>query len=266
MAEILVEDLIDQASYTITANGPRATRKFIVKGLSDAGHRRLFQASLIPDVPVFGALHPSIPNLICGEIHVTPVASSPSMAWLLATYGSPESSNIAASEVAVPELEVGSTLANIETSSDAFGDEMILNHSTTSVDPDTGEVITKDLPPQPGKVSVQEAMPYISLSRREPKPFNIAKIFDAVGSINSVAWGFDRAAHTWLCASIRAKLEGEAFRVAYEFQYRRRTWDSVLTYTDPSTGAPVANPVEGVGKKTFQIYPDFDFSVLNLGI
>ncbi len=265
MGQVTVRDLIDQASLVRDASGLKATRKFFIEGLSDNANRRLFEGIELPDVPLHGTPHEAIPGLNVSSVAITPAPGSASQAFVTIEYSTPSQNNKPPSESAVPVIEVGATLSTIETSFDSIGRQMILNHSVESTDLDTGDQIFTKLEPQPAKAQMQVPCPYVTLQRREPSPFNIAKTFVAVGCMNSVTW-FDQPAHTWMCAAIRAKLSGNAFDVSYEFQHRARTWDVELVYTDKNTGLPVADPVQDVGRKTFQIYPEFDYGVLSLGV
>lgn len=265
MAEVTVTDLIDEASYTADMSGIKAVRKFLVENLSEQAHKKLYEAALLPDVPQRATAHPSIPNLIVSSVNVFPVPSSPSKAWVVVNYESPTSTTTVPSESAPPEIEFGAVLQTIETSVDKDGKEMVLNHTQTSVDPDTQQVVTNELPPQPFKVTVQEASPYLTMSRREPLPFNKSKVINFVNRVNSVAW-FGDPARTWLCAAIRARLDGDAAIVSYEFQYREKTWDVEGVYTDPSTGAPISGAVQDVGRKKFQVLGTADFAGLSLGV
>jgi hypothetical protein len=262
MAQVEVQDLVDEASYEATLSGITATRKFLVTGLSDQPHKKLYQASLLPGIPQRTQVHPSIPGLVVSSVSVRPVPGSAAMAWVSVAYESPTKNTTTPSEFANTEIEVGATVSALDTSVDKDGNEMVLYHTQETTDED-GNVITKELPPQPGKASVQEPNPYISFQRREPIPFDIDKSINNVGHVNKVQW-YGSSPRTWLCTAIRARLDGDAFQVSYEFQYRARTWDVELVYTDPSTGAPVADAVEDVGRAKFQIYPEADFNRLGI--
>jgi hypothetical protein len=266
MAEVTVRDLLEDASYTRDTSGVRAVRRFLVENLDDVAAKRLYQAALLPDVPQFGTPHESIPNLVVNSVDVVPAPSSPSKALITVTYGSPEQDNQEPSETAQPTVEVGATVSEIETSRDKDGNEMLLDHTIPAHVDENGTLIADQvLPTQPAKVSVQEAHPYVTCERREPDPFYTAKVLAYVNHVNSVAW-FGSQPRQWLCTAIRARLDGDSFVVSYEFQFRERTWDVQAVYTNPTTGAPVEDPIEEVGIKRFQVYPEADFNGLNLGV
>jgi len=48
----------------------------------------------------------------------------------------------------------------------------------------------------------------------------------------------------------------------FEFQHKVDGWDEVIWYTDPRTGEPAPDLVEGTGIKTFDWYGTSDFNIL----
>lgn len=251
MPEVSVDDLIDEASYVADSSGVKVTRKFLITGLNDNAPRKLYQAAMLPDLPQRGQAHPNIPNLVVETVSIQPAPSSPTKAHATVVYQTISSTNITPSEGAEATLDYGATISSVERDRDKNGDEMILTYDGRDN--------------QPFIANVQAAFPYLTLSRREPKPFNTLKVKQFVGAVNSVPWIGDPA-RTWLCSAIRATLDGDAFRVNYEFQFNRFTWDVIGVYFDESKGKPIVNPVTGQGRKTFYVYSEEDFALLNLGV
>ncbi len=269
MGQVTVSDLLDQASLTFDSGGMKIVRKFLCEGLQETGSKKLYEAVTLPDIPLYGSFHPTVPGIVVSSLNVVPVSDSPSKAWVVVNYEPPSHSNSQPSESAPPTTEFGATSSNIETSQDANDNEMKLTHTwpqkIVALADGTNEAVPETTITQPTKVSVQEAHPYVSFQRMEPSPFNTEKVLLCVGRVNSVAW-FTGAPRTWYCAAIRARLEGDVFQVSYEFQYREKTWDVVSIFNDPSTGLPVELDGNGNDIGTFQIYKEIDFNVLNLGV
>lgn len=203
----------------------------------------------MPAVPQRGQAHPGIPNLVVDSVQVEPAPDSPTKAHVTVIYSSPVADNTPPSETATPTLEVGATVAAAERDFDALGVRMTLSNNNIT---------------QPFKASVQAGNPYITFGRREPKPFNKAKVTVFVGAVNSTPW-FSDPPRTWLCTAIRARLNGDAFDVSYEFQYNRFTWDVSGIFIDPKTNEPLLT-TDSNSLKTFRVYSEADFGQLSLGV
>lgn len=267
MARVIVKDLIDQARFSNNiSSGISITRKFLIDGLSDAAVRRLYQAALLPDVPKTADPHPSIPDLVVVNVDIMPVGKdSPTKAHAIVEYG-PVTKN-STTPGGPPTIEIGATSGSIETVFDANGAKMKLT-ATQPAFKDPRTVKEGDpLPDQFFKATVQEQNPYFLFGRRE-RGFDFKKVLEYQNHVNVNAW-FNGAARTWLCTALRAKLNGDAYDVSYEFAYRARTWDAEGVYIDSTTGHPISNaPDKPDGKtyKVFQVYPTADFNRLNLRV
>ena len=264
MAEIHSKDLVDEASVTSDENGVSAVRKFLVTGLSGEGSSRLLQAITTPDIPIKGQSHPNLGSIIVKSVSAIPVPGCAAAAYVIVQYGSPTFSTQAPSETAPPKYRTTSTVQEVETSEDKNGAQMILKHTKTSVD-DNGNNVTETLPDQPAKASVQRPITTFICERAEPLPWNYPGKLPYVGCVNSSPWrGYNP--RTVLCMGIDVDESGDRANVSYQFQIKLdgSTWEFRAVYIDPSTGAPVVNPVEGQGIKTFRVYPEADFTQLSV--
>lgn len=280
MAQIAVQDLIDQARYWESISGIGATRKFLVTGLSEQPEKKLFEAAACPGLPRVGQVHPGNPQLYCSNVDVSPAGDQfTTSAFVIVTYGSKSTTLTQPSASAPVTVEVGATSSNIETTVDKDGNDMWLYYTpqvqnmqgvgTPPILVSVGTIPGKEIQ-QPFKASVQESHPYFTMSRLEPGIFNFQKVLLYQNKVNSVPF-FGGDPRTWYCAAIRATKQGNNYQVSYEFQYRAKTWNVEGIFVDPSTGAPVADPVDGdpgkgVGHASFKVLQEADFNSLNLGV
>jgi hypothetical protein len=255
--------LIDEASVTSDENGVSAVRKFLVDGLTGSASGRLIEALNTPGVPVKGQTHPDLNGIVVKSVQAVPAPMSPSKAFVIITYSAPTFNSQTPSETATPTYRMSGTVQDEETSEDKDGNQMVLNHTKTSVD-ENGDVVETVLPAQPAKVSVQRPMQYFQCDRPEPLPFNYNKVHDFVGRVNSVPWR-NFAARSVLCSTIDVDEVGDRANVSYQFTIKPvGTWDVRLVYIDPETGAPVENPIQGTGIRDFRVYPEADFNQLSV--
>ncbi len=268
MGQVIVSDLLDQATYREDFSGVSATRKFLVDGLTGEPSRKQYECAKLPDVPKVGDPHPSIPQLFVASVDVTAPPMSPYKAWVLVTYGTKSTTLTPPSGGNTPgTVEMGATSSQIETTRDKDGKEMILTYTQVSeTSTTTGGITTTDkisnTITQPFKASVNESHPYLMVSRLESN-YTFSKTLEFQNTVNAVAFA-GYPPRTWYCNAIRATKQGAFYLVSYEFQYRKKTWNAEGTATDSSTGAPVANPKEGEGHKFFQVYTETDFNQLGI--
>lgn len=262
MGNVTFTDLIDDASVTSDENGVSAVRKFIVEGLSGAGSGRLFEALNTPGIPVKGQTHPNLAGIVVKSVQAVPISGCNTKAFVVVSYSAPTFNSQTPSESATPTYRMSGVVQDEETSEDVNGDQVVLNHTKTSVV--NGNNVDTPLEPQPAKMIVQRPMQYFSCDRPEPLPFNYLKVHNFVGRINSVPWR-NFPARTVLCTTIDVVESGDRANVSYQFTIKPiGTWRARTVYTDPSTGAPVKDPVEGVGIKNVLVYPEADFNQLNV--
>jgi hypothetical protein len=83
--------------------------------------------------------------------------------------------------------------------------------------------------------------------------------------VNANYW-LGGAPGTWRCGPVEISQQEqtddrEAWEFRFTFDYRFDGWDVETYLPDPRTGQPIADLVEGVGRKTFRVYPRRDFSI-----
>lgn len=262
MAQVAVTDLIDEASAQSDENGVTAVRKFIVTGLSAQASGRMLEALNVVGIPRRGQTHPNLAGIVVKSVSASPCPDSKGSAYVVVTYAAPTYNTQEPSKTAKPTYRLGGNTTDFETSQDAKGNQMVLTHTKKTQDED-GNVVDEVLPPQPAKVTIQKPQAYLSCERPEPIPVNFKSLMTYIGCVNSAPFqGFP--ARYWLCTAIDVDESGDRANVSYQFQLNFNTWDALLVYIDPATGAPVENPVEGKGIKSFKVYPEADFNQLGI--
>lgn len=255
-------DLIDEASAQSDENGVTAVRKFLVTGLTSQASGRLLEALNVVGIPRRGQRHPNLAGILVKSVSAVPVQDSPSKAFVIVSYAAPTYNTQEPSQTGKPTYRLGGSTSDFETSEDNKKKQMILTHTKKSQDAD-GNTVEEVLPPQPGKVSIQKPQAYLSCERPEPLPINYRKLFSYIGCVNSATFqGYP--SRCWLCTAIDVEEVGDRGNVSYQFSLKFDTWDVRLVYIDPATGAPVENPVEGKGIKSFKVYPEVDFNQLGI--
>lgn len=258
----VVSDLIDEASAQSDENGVTAVRKFLVTGLTSQPSGRTLEALNVVGIPRRGQTHPNLGGIVVKSVSAVPVQDSPSKAFVVVTYAAPTYNTQAPSKTAKPTYRLGGSTSDFETSQDKDGKQMVLTHTKKTQDED-GNIVDEVLPPQPAKVTIQKPQAYLSCERPEPLPVDYKALFSYIGCVNKAQFqGFP--ARSWLCTAIDVDETGDRANVSYQFQLNFDTWDARLVYIDPATGAPVENPVEGKGIKSFRVYPEADFNQLGI--
>ena len=262
MAQVTVQDLLDDASAQTDQNGTTAVRKFIVSGLTAQASGRMFEALNTVGIPRRGQTHPNLAGIVVKSVAAEPCADSPSKAYVTVSYAAPTYNTQAPSQKGKATYRSGATVSDFETSEDKDKKQMLLTHTQISQD-EGGNNVTKVLDPQPAKVVIQKPQAYLSCERPEPLPINYRRLFGFVGCVNSSPFqGF--GARCWLCTAIDVDEAGDRGNVSYQFSLKFDTWDARVVYIDPATGAPVKDPEEGKGIKNFRVYKEVDFNQLGI--
>lgn len=262
MAQVTVQDLLEEASAQTDQNGTTCTRRFIVTGLTAQASGRMFEAMNTVGIPRRGQTHPNLAGIVVRTVSAEPCADSPTKAYVTVSYAAPTYNTQAPSAKGKATYRSGATVSDFETSEDKDKKQMVLTHTKISQDED-GNTVSEELPPQPAKVTIQKPQAYLTCERPEPLPINYRRLFGFVGCVNSAPFqGF--GARCWLCVAIDVDETGDRGNVSYQFSLKFDKWDARLVYIDPATGAPVNNPEEGKGIKTFRVYQEVDFNQLGI--
>lgn len=277
MSHIITADVSGKGRYKRDKGGWDYERHFIIGGLNGDPSQRYYEASVCPGLPQYDDPHPTIGGLYVRSIDVMPEKDSPSMALVAIGYNFGSAFKV--------YLEWGATVARIQTTLDANGNQMVvfppgyLNGSYL-VGPGTetynglGQFGTSllgnnDSPAQPAQFDVEIPVAYAILKRSEYRPFDL-DVTAFIKHVNNAAMQigtrqFDRG--TVLCSNIRAILpeKSDMYEVSYEFQIKPDGWYGTWAYKDPDTGAPMAGcNYDDFSIVDFQLYPLADMGQLRL--
>lgn len=166
-------------------------------------------------------------------------------------------------------IEVGSSVAQVETDKDAFGERVTVQY-TYPDDYEWNAYLKGVTKTQTGLLSKIQPEPSITITRREMiTGFDLTSkklIFE--GTTNEAGWELepDALRDQWLCTSIvgRSQDNGRTYDVTYTFQYRRDTWNETVRFIDPGTGQPPSDLVSGTGYKDVFVYETANFNLLEL--
>jgi hypothetical protein len=242
-------DRIEGCVYRLSADRIEAARVATVSGLGGHAADRLRAALEVTGVPRIGESHPTIPNLYAQDLQVEP--DGPTAAVITVRYRSR-----AAHSGQPPLLEVGSSVVQTTTDTDATGTRITVSYSPSGLAADTKT--------QGANLSILAPQTTLRFTRTEDaSPLAKARTF--VGTVNRTAV-FDSAAGTWLCTAItgRSADGGGSYELTYEFQYESAGWQPKAIYIDPRTNRPPSDLVTDVGVKTVSIYPEREFKDLGL--
>lgn len=274
-----------------TLRGPRRIVKGYVRGLVGADDRRMWSATFATGIPNLGAPDDVAEGAILGRISIDQRTDSPSQAEAELEYGffaEDEFINDPGTEPELAQIEVISTVVPVTTDYDVFGRPMILQHEFQSFDDADQPLPPVRAPDQAGEVEYHLPNHVVVFRRREPdspgatgRDGNFNKSKHYVGSINRDKVFGDQK-HMWMCTRLDGRSDdgGQSYMVTYEFQRNEDSWNPVLVYRDPKTGAPVLDPkvsakVKGnvvdpldtvFGRRPFQIYRDTVFHDLDLWV
>jgi len=260
-----ITDLIDEASIDVTTEGLRATRAFLVSGLTGDAHAITFQAYFAEGIPVQGEAHPSVTGLVVETMSARPVSDSPGSARITVNYKPRNATRIASEGTAPPVISTGATVQEDETNFDANGNVIRLAYTSN---PDANGNVKYNGTVATGKIRRAFPMPVIKFARRESvNPF--AKVLTYTQKVNATPfYGFDEK--TWLLSNIESDSSdgGLTWNVTYELQYNPKGWRTAVVFTDKETGEIPDNPEpsEGNGLLVVDAYETIDFAPLNLEI
>ena len=242
-------DRIDGSSCRLSANGYEADRTATVSGLTGHAADRLRAAVVATGIPRIGDAHPTIANLYAQELRVVPDGATAAVVTIRYISRAAEIGQ-------APVVEVGSSVVQTSTDTDATGERV-----TVSYLPASGAT---ELRTQGVRLSVMAPQTTLRMTRTEDaNPQVKARSF--VGTINRTRV-FDGDRGKWLCTSIGGKSidGGSAYEVTYEFQYQSDGWQPKASYIDPQTNRPPSDVVDGLGVKTVSIYREREFKELGL--
>lgn len=278
MPTLRATDLIEGSSIETDYKGTRLYRIFQVtmEGGTDPSFM-VAGAIFCPGIPQRYDQHPTATALIVTEVKCAPYSkSSPTEIRVIVTYEFDFDKRKTRPSTNGPcTLEFSTVMANIKATRTPQGDPMILvfdDPNSTALDSSGNKILRL----QPAEADVQVPMPLITFRRREPllgTDYVKLKINNE-GHVNSRTFqhGDD---HTWLCTLIEATLAGDAYDVQYQFQYHGHfdpySWDGIFFFKEPSgtrnliQGAPALGiTFENGGIQEYPLYPEADFSLLNL--
>lgn len=239
-------DRIEGASARRTAEGWQVERTAYVSGLSGDSDQRMAQAITASGMPALRQAHPSIGGIFVTGLDATP--AGPAAAVVRITYGPPNSSQLP--EMGQPpQIDVGATLSQVQTSRDASGSPLIV---ALGSGPEAQSQVA-----QVSRFVPQTTVRYSRLETGSPGD----KARNYVGKVNATTF-FASDPGTWMCTGITGRSHdgGTTYEVTYDFQYNPDGWQPVIQYIDPLTGRPHpdASPV------TATVYASINFQ--NLGL
>lgn len=252
----IIPDLIEGASFSLTANGPVATRVF---GVFTDASESMTEILATPPIPAYGAAYPGTGGLgefaeiVALEIQCVPESSENTKYKVIVSYGLPDLSQKEASDDPEDSLiQLGSTVSSGKTTKDKNGTQITVSLT--------------DNPTQTGEVEVQIPQTVVVFERKESTS-PLTKSIAFAGTVNTSTIG-DFAARTLLCLGIEGTSsdDGLTWQVTYRFQYNANTWDATVVYVDPDTGRPHDDINIGTsdGVTVARVYPESNFSTLDL--
>jgi len=254
----------DGAILSETDDGYEEIVTYDVPGsaLTNDKTRLLFEASIAPGIPRFGAPHPVIPGLKVVGTRVAPEGAGG--ATVTVTYRKPTQNEDPGSNTSGGTVEFGAGIFTEEVASDISGDLMVVNwrgpHSDISFGAGdniiTGTEVLRATVRRPEIVG--------TVTRTEPT-IPADKILTFPGKMNSIPWS-QSAAKTWLCLPIRATTDERTgkVRVRYEFAYNSETWDfkGVFDFNGVIPKSAALNN----GIAFFKVYEAIDFNRLGVAL
>lgn len=244
------DDIRAGERLTETDDGYTHTRTFDVENLTGASNALLFKALESGGLPRLNDNHPVIPNLKVTFREATPMGKGVARVTIQYSKIKPPDSS------SEPVTQLTSTVAPKKTIRNKDGEFLSVSYNGFA------QIATAE-------IGAPEIV--ISKERRELEKPDL-KALQFVGSVNKITIG-SYAPRTLLCTRIQAvsvdddPLEtDEGFDVIYEFQYNPDTWDVLIAYTDEFTGKHPPDMEVNVGFKFERVYPETDFSQLNLSL
>lgn len=253
-------DLIEGAACTVSKDGSTATRVFHVSDLglaSDVTASYVLQAAIdAPGIPIMGAIHPTIPEIVVQSVSAAPLGAGQIIA-VTVSYSAPATKNNPPQLGEKPRIELGTSLVAGKTQK---GYSLFTGKQVDlTLTPDAA---TK-LPPQTAMVDVSIPLSTIRYTRRESTdPRAVARKY--VGKINKNITGI-YPKHSLLCSAITGSSDdgGATYVVTYEFQDNPDGWDIDVVYLIDNN--PVSVPSVRLGTLAhYAVYADIDFNKLGL--
>jgi len=248
-----------EGSIRLTENGfEGCTVTALVSDLAASGELRLLEgAAAIRSARAIGsALDAAYPNVKLVDIQSIRVVKTSAVLYHL-NYREriPE-------EGTSGRIQIGVSLAAVQSTADADGNEISLSYTYPEDYPDAdlaGQTVE-----QGGLIGANLPTHTIVLTRSEASD-PAAKSRAYSGKFNSDGWGLHEAAdpHTWRCDGITGQSSGGEWEVTYSFSYNPETWKVWATFIDRRTGMPPPDLVLNTGKKLVLPPPgEADFAVL----
>jgi hypothetical protein len=154
---------------------------------------------------------------------------------------------------------LSSSLQQIDTQFDIFGNQIVLEHTYPATDenfPGETKYVTATVPQM---IPQGEAIYDGIFELTNPIAFRNTYL----GHINSYYWNGGEPG-TWLCSDLQAQMHtynvsASLWSISITFQYDPSGWNSIPVFTDPTTNKPPIDLVEGLGYKSIQTQPYADF-------
>ena len=252
-----VKGILRGSTTEQTADGEVVTEIWRVDELAVPERQMQTAALAAVGIPAYGEVHPYAFSSYVSARNVETV--SPDACQITITFAPiTGTSGSIPSETSPVVLEIGTALVQTTTELDNADAQMDVSHTYLTGD----KAGLTDL--QGGTVDIQVPQMVARCSRLEPGSPK-AKSLTYTGKVNSITWNGDPP-RTWLCMPIVGRTSGlsQPYEVTYEFMYREQTWDALVAYIDPDTGQRPPNLVPTEGLKTFEVYPEIDFTPLNV--
>jgi hypothetical protein len=265
MATVSV-DIVDGGSGKLTVDGWELTRIATVSGLTGTGNARLIEAvaAVAAVTGNIGSAHPGYAYALLESFQ--PEHLSTNVVKVSCVYKTLDP----ADDVNYAEIEVGTSLEQVETNKDTDGNLITVSYTYPADykldDKKRNQTIT-----QSGTVSTSAPKSSIVYSRRETGSPG-SKSREYVGNVNAAGWQLDQDspgadARTWKCMSIvgRSQDGGVTFDVTYVFEYRADTWEEWVRFVNPDDGKTPSD-VAAAGLKRVLPYGivEKDFDLLGL--
>lgn len=157
-------------------------------------------------------------------------------------------------------VTVGSTLQEIETAFDLNGQQVSVEHTYDSSDPDYPSTTLT----QGGTVRVLRPQATRSFQGVLSSNFPDGIQREYEGRTNIAPWGGDPAG-TWLCVAVNFRSSDVSsfiprWEFQFDFQHNIFGWDDYAVFIDRRTGTPPPDLVPGTGYKQLTLYARTDFN------
>lgn len=265
----LNSDVIAGSGLIFDQNGAKHTRIFQIAELNSQFAESVYDDALaVPGIPLWGAPHPSIPDIYVSSLRVENLNNSPNQVTVIAEYDDSFVDLIGSLQV---ELIVTTQIK--QTNLDKNGNVMNVT-LTKTVEEEDGTIHPENVT-QGGLVEKEVPLIMIRVTRPEEFRFEDQTIIaqNFVTKLNQQEL-FGLPAKSLLLKSRNAtpELDNTIYRVVYEFQHDEDLWVAQIAFEDPETGQPAGDIVQGIpgdpssqnGVAYFELYDVADFSPLQL--